>query len=174
MNACGSQALSIKETLLCMSLQGSWVVILISWITSKKIWKLNLGYCFSLFFQTTMLASSAFRDRLMNITVNNFFASFLAYVEDDKCFCQKATCRACLAGEMAEPPAAALPSARSGRDALARAGSEVGSSWQLHPCSQLLARSPLLGFRAAQAGCDWGQLFCWTSPSSGLPSFTVF
>lgn len=79
-----------------------------------------------------MLASSAFGDFLMNITVNNFRASFSAYVENFKYFCWKAACRACLAGEMAESPAAVPPSACSGQDALAQTGSEVESSWQLH------------------------------------------
>lgn len=68
----------------------------------------------------------------MNITVNNVFASFLAYIEEEKYSSRKATCRACLAGEMAESPAAVLPSACFGRDALAQTGSEVESSWQLH------------------------------------------
>lgn len=78
------------------------------------------------------LASSAFRDCLMIITVNYFFASFLACVEDDRYFCRKAACRVWLAGETAESPAAVLPSACFGRDALAQTGSEVESSWQLH------------------------------------------
>lgn len=79
----------------------------------------------------------------MNITVNNIFASCLAYVEEDKYFCQKATCRVCLAGEMVESPAAALPSACFGRDALTRTGAELESSWQLRFPARSCWHAPL-------------------------------
>lgn len=68
-------------------------------------------------------------------------------------------------------PAAALPRARCACSNWVRGWKFLAAA---SPRSQLLACSSLLGFRAAQAGCDWGQLFCWTSPSSGLLSFTVF
>lgn len=56
-----------------------------------------------------------------------------------------ASCRACLFQEMAESPAAVLPSACFGRDALAQTGSEVESSWQLRlpACSCWHARLSL-------------------------------
>lgn len=105
-----------------------------------------------------MLASSAFGDCLMNMTVN-FSASFIAYVEDDKYPACSKLQGLPVSGDGRVPRSCAAISmlwARCSSSNWVRGWKFLAAA---SPSLQLLARPALLGFRAAQAGCDWGQLF---------------
>lgn len=110
------------DTAICASPENS-VALVISWITSKKIWKLTWGYCFRRFSDDD--ASQLCLQRQPN---EYYCKSFLCKPLSSCGRCWMFLWHSSLQGL----PAQSLQLCCLGRDALAQTGSEVESSWQLH------------------------------------------